>query len=178
MNPLQTANLTALMEFTSGRAEIVIGLIDGPVALDHIDLTTENIRALPGRANSSCTKVDSFACQHGTFIAGILLARRGSVAPAICPGCTLLVRPLFAETTTGNDPMPGATPEDLATALLESMDAGARVLNLSIGLARISLKGERALEEALNQAAKRVGCQKVFRIKKRRFIESAPVDCC
>ena len=51
--------------------------------------------------------------------------------------------------------MPGATPEDLAAALVESMDAGARILNLSVGLSRISSKGERTLEEALDQAAMR-----------------------
>jgi len=35
MHPLEIVRLTALMQRTSGRAEIAIGLIDGPVALDH-----------------------------------------------------------------------------------------------------------------------------------------------
>lgn len=34
------------MERTRGRPEIRIGLIDGPVAVNHPDLVTENIRAL------------------------------------------------------------------------------------------------------------------------------------
>jgi subtilisin family serine protease len=155
LNSLQTVNLTALMELTSGSAEIMIGLIDGPVALDHADLTTESIRALPGGRTGSCTRADSVACQHGTFIAGILIAKRSSVAPALCPGCKLLLRPLFAETTTGTEQMPSAMPEDLASALLECMNAGARVLNLSVGLSRVSSKSERTLEEALDQAARR-----------------------
>ena len=144
LNPLQTVNLTALMEGTEGRAEIVIGLIDGPVAFDHVDLTTENIRALPEGGKSRCAQADSLACQHGTFIAGILVAKRGSVAPALCPGCTLLVRPLFEETTMDSGHMPSATPEELAAALIESMDAGARVINLSIALASTSSRGQHA----------------------------------
>ena len=47
---------------------------------------------------------------HGTYVAGILAARRGSGAPAICPGCTLLVRPIFLETASDNAEMPSATP--------------------------------------------------------------------
>jgi len=46
-------------------------------------------------------------------------------------------------------------PEDLAQAILDCVDAGARVLNVSAALALLSLKSERALEEALDRAAKR-----------------------
>src|SRR5262245_3915497 len=51
--------------------------------------------------------------------------------------------------------MPSATPEDLAVAIVETIDVGARVLNLSVALAQPSLKGERKLEEALDYAASR-----------------------
>jgi subtilisin family serine protease len=155
VNPLQMVNLTGLMEITSGIAEIAIGLIDGPVALDHPDLNTENIRRLQDKANKGCTRADSLACQHGTFIAGILIGKRNSVAPAICPGCTLFLRSLFAETTTGTEQMPSAAPEDLVAALFESMNAGARILNLSVGLTRFSSTGELILEEALDEAMRR-----------------------
>ena len=46
-------------------------------------------------------------------------------------------------------------PEELAQAILDCIDAGARVLNVSAALAQPSLKSERALEEALDRAAKR-----------------------
>ena len=51
--------------------------------------------------------------------------------------------------------MPSATPEELAQAILDCIDAGARVLNVSAALAQPSIKSERALEEALDQAARR-----------------------
>lgn len=143
------------MELTSGRPEIVVGLIDGPVAITHPDLAGKNIREMPGKQRGTCNQAKSTACMHGTFIAGILVGKRGSFAPAICPGCTLLVRPIFTEMTSGKGQIPSATPEELAEAIIETIHAGARIINLSVALAQPSSNGERKLEEALNYAARR-----------------------
>jgi len=155
MKPLDAIHLTALMERTEGRPETVIGLIDGPVARDCPELAHERIRSIPGGGTSACVRPDSAACRHGTFVAGMLAARRGSVAPAICPGCTLLVRPIFGEANTEPDSVPSAAPEELARAILDCVAAGARLLNLSLALVQRSRRGESALEEALNDAARR-----------------------
>jgi subtilisin family serine protease len=155
MNPLDLVKLPALMERTSGSPELKIGLIDGPVVTQHPDLAGEHLREISGNNGGACTQANSAACLHGTFVAGILSAKRGSVAPAICPNCTLLVRPIFAETTAANGEMPSAVPEELAQAILDCIDAGARVLNISAALAQPAIKKERALEEALDQAARR-----------------------
>jgi subtilisin family serine protease len=154
-SPLDLVKLASLMELSSGRVETTIGLIDGPVATDHKDLSNTTIREIPGRLGGTCARTNSIACMHGTFVAGILSARRGSEAPAIAPDCTLLVRPIFAETVAGNPDMPSATPEELAVAIVDCVDAGADVINLSAALAQPSAKGERRLEEALDHCAKR-----------------------
>src|SRR5215470_7322532 len=114
MKHLNLVKLTALMERTSGTPEIVIGLLDGPVSTNHPDLEREHIREIPGSIRGACTQTKSVACLHGTFVAGILCAKRSSNVPAICPNCTLLVRPIFAETQSGSLLMPSATPEELA----------------------------------------------------------------
>jgi subtilisin family serine protease len=155
MNPLDLVNLTQLMELTSGRCEIIVGLVDGPVAMDHPDLASDNIREIPGKLSSICTMANSAACMHGTFIAGILSAKRNTPAPAICPGCTLLVRPIFSESTPLNERIPSATPEELAAAILDCVGAGTHVVNLSAALVQPSSTGQRELEEALNYAASR-----------------------
>jgi subtilisin family serine protease len=155
MNHLDLVKLTSLLELTSGRPEIGVGLIDGPVAVKQAGFSGTTIREIPGKLNSNCTQTTSVACLHGTFIAGILCANRNSVAPAICPNCTLLIRPIFAETTSGSEQMPSTTPEELAAAIIESIDAGARVLNMSVALAQPSSRGQRELEESLNYAVKR-----------------------
>lgn len=155
MKLLDKVGLTAFMQRTNGRHEVNIGLIDGPVAVDHPDLADASIHVIPTGARSTCTLANSAACAHGTFVAGILCAKRGSAAPAICPGCTLLVRPIFAETTPVNGQLPSATPEELATAIVESIEAGAHVLNLSVALAQSFLGGHSKLQEALDYAALR-----------------------
>src|SRR3954468_4583773 len=76
-DPLDLVGLTALMGHSAGRREIRIGLIDGPVALDHAELATDRIELVadadaPGAA---CTVPSSAACAHGTFVAGILSGR-------------------------------------------------------------------------------------------------------
>jgi subtilisin family serine protease len=152
MGPLDVVNLTALMERTSGRAEIKVGLIDGPVAMDHPDLAGQNIREVARKLAGSCSRASSLACMHGTFVAGMLSAKRGAAAPSICPGCMLLVRPIFAETASANGDMPSAMPEELASAIIETVNAGARLINLSAAIARPSAKSTRELEEALNYA--------------------------
>ena len=73
---LNLVGLPRLMARTSGRPEIAIGLIDGPVALDHPDLAADNIREVSGKLPATCADAEDAACAHCTFIAGILLARR------------------------------------------------------------------------------------------------------
>jgi len=155
MTPLDLVRLTPLIDRTRGRPEVKIGLIDGPVAMNHPELATEHLREIPVTMSGACTQTNSTACLHGTFVAGILCAKRNSSAPAICPDCTLLTRPIFAETEMTNGEMPSAMPEELAQAILDCIDAGARVLNVSAALAQPSIKSERVLEEALDQTARR-----------------------
>lgn len=155
MNPLNLVGLTALMERTGGRPEVVVGLVDGPIAMNHPDLAGDTIREVPGKMSGTCAKSNSTACLHGTFVAGILCGKRGSAASAICPDCTLLAYSIFAETASGNTGMPSATPEDLTAAILACIEAGARIVNLSLALTHSSFKRNRALGETLDHAALR-----------------------
>jgi subtilisin family serine protease len=149
--------LGGLMARTRGHRAVRIGLIDGPVAFDHPDLREASLDRLAGRPTDrqapGVAATNVVAVAHGTAVAGILVARRGSVAPAICPACTLLIRPIF-----GNDPRSGASPSastsELASAIHDCLDAGARVLNLSAAIQRPSASGDRELGAALDRAAR------------------------
>ena len=115
---LELTKLTELMARTSSSAAVKIGLIDGPVAAEHPDLTAGHLVPLFGPNRAACNR-PSVACLHGTFIAGMLAARRTSAAPGLCPGCTLLIRPIFTESTLSSDALPVTTPRELATAIIE-----------------------------------------------------------
>lgn len=155
MNPLDLVKLSAVMELTSGKPEVVVGLIDGPVATNHPDFVDGNIQVIPGKFKDLCVQDNNSACRHGTFVAGILCAKRSAQAPAICPNCTLLVRPIFAETTEVNGQLPSASPRELADAIIEIIEAGARVINLSVALAQTAFNGHHFLGEVLDYSASR-----------------------
>jgi subtilisin family serine protease len=140
------------MKLINGSPEIIIGLLDGPVALDHPDLKAETIRELPGISHGRCSKPTSVACVHGTFIAGMLCGRRGSAAPGICPGCTVLVRSIFMEGGPTEEDVPSAKPAELAQAILDVVEAGASIINLSAAFVQ-SAPGEAQLQQALDHAA-------------------------
>jgi subtilisin family serine protease len=153
--PLTAIALSDLMSLTQGRPSIAIGLIDGPVAFDHSDLSSTNIREVAGYPGGRCADATSAACEHGTFVAGILCATRGSQAPAICPGCILLVRPIFSETTSSSEQMPSATPAELAGAIFDVIEAGARVINLSAAMVQPTSAGEAELGRSLDHCARK-----------------------
>lgn len=152
--PWALVNLRPLMERVMGSPEVVIGLIDGPVRTDHPDLTRESIQAVQSRG-VACTDRRSAACFHGTFVAGILSANREAAGPGICPGCTLVVRPIFSEAGPTPHRLPAARPGDLSTAILDCIRAGARVLNVSAALLHASPEEHRDLQEVLDHACRR-----------------------
>lgn len=154
--PVDLVRLRGLMDATEGASRIVVALIDGPVAVDHPSLAAERIRVAPANIGAACLASNGTASGHGTFVAGILHARRGGAAPAICPGCTLLVRPIFADTADAKaEDLPSATAAGLASAILEVVAAGARIINLSVGLVASVVRAEHALDQALQEAARR-----------------------
>jgi subtilisin family serine protease len=149
--PLDLVSLSALTRRTAGRSDLRIGLIDGPVALDHPAFVGSRIELVSARhtCNSS-----GAACAHGTFIAGILSGQRESGAPALCPDCSLLVRPIFTDhrAADGTYTMPSATIDELTAAIHECLAAGANLLNISAALLVPTPTKERALKDALNAA--------------------------
>jgi subtilisin family serine protease len=148
---LDVVGLQQLMSIEAGREDLVVALLDGPVALPHPDLSGAHVREISPAGSAACQRRESQACRHGTFVAGILGATRSSGALGVCPGCTLLVRPIFADYL---ESVPRATAEQLARAIVESLDAGARIINISAALSPM-VGREPELEGALEFAARR-----------------------
>jgi subtilisin family serine protease len=154
MPPLDLVHLTPLMARTEGSPSVPIALIDGPVATTHPGLSHARVHEIAPTRPVRCEQARSAACLHGTFVAGVLAARRGEIAPAIAPACPLLVRPIFPEAGDAAG-MPRTHPEELARAILDCVSAGARVLNVSAGLVGSFPGRSVSLERALESAARR-----------------------
>jgi subtilisin family serine protease len=153
MDAHQLVGLRELMALSRGAAEVMIGLVDGPVALQHPDLSSETVRPVGG-ASGACNDRHSASCKHGTFVAGILAGKAAARAPGIAPSCTLLVRPVFSESTPVHE-SPSATPLEVAEAIVDCVEVGVHIVNLSIVMAYGSLCTERELTDALDYAVRR-----------------------
>jgi subtilisin family serine protease len=149
MDYLELIGLSKLMSLTSGIPDITIGLIDGPVDTKHLDLEDSKIISIS--SGGACVYRDSNACAHGTFIAGILSGKRNSKAPGTCPNCTLILRPIFSEDIQGN--IPRTSPKELSTAIVECVNAGAKIINMSVGLTQPAIS-DPDLVKSLNYAMK------------------------
>jgi subtilisin family serine protease len=156
MDPTTLVKLQSLMAASSGSPNITIGLVDGPVDFNHLAFEESALRAVTESQAVTCKDASNTACRHGTFVAGILCAKRGLAAPAICPGCSLLLRPVFREETadSGNKDtiFPSTSPEELSEAIIEVVNAGANIINLSLGLSTSSLIRYSVLQEAYDYA--------------------------
>ncbi|MEU4426913.1 S8 family serine peptidase [Actinoplanes sp. NPDC024001] len=137
--------LPAVMRRGAGDRHVRIAIVDGPVQ-DHPLLDQAPIVSLPVPEPPGA---DDGARAHGTFVAGILAAPRGSAAPAISPGCTLLVRPIRTGAAASLPP----APDRLADAILDCVRARADVINLGLVLSAPADRAGR-LAEALTLAAR------------------------
>jgi len=147
------------MKLSSGKPDIKIGIIDGPVELNHSAFEDTIIKTVRSSQVNRCMNASSIACSHGTFVAGIICAKRGLSAPAICPNCEIILNPIFKEeiekATVNHMSLPSATTEELSKAIIETVDAGARIINLSLGLASSPLTVFDGLQQAYDYSLRK-----------------------
>ncbi len=154
LNALSLVGLPRLMARGAGSPAVGVALIDGPVALGHPLLASATLRLLGPPESQSCAGGGDAACDHGTFVAGVLAGRRAAGVPGLCEGCTILVRPVFASVAPTPGGAPGVEPPALAAAIDEVVDAGAQVINLSLALTPQAVGPRlRELATALDRAA-------------------------
>ena len=65
----------------------------------------------------------------------------------------MVVRPIFLQPSGANADTPSASPQELAEAVIDCVQAGARILTLSLSLATLSPNRELKLVQALDHAA-------------------------
>jgi len=125
---------------------VIVAVIDSGLASEHEDLTSD--RVLPGRNYTGIGSAYSTTDRtgHGTFICGMLAARRdnGLGIAGLVDGVSLLPIKCF-------DPNTKTTVEMVAEAIAGAAEAGSDVISMSFGLPEPAA----VLEEAIELAADR-----------------------
>lgn len=76
-----------------------------------------------------CAPRAGAACEHGTFVIGLLGARADLEPPGLCPDCQLLHIPVFTDVEPA-----GTDVSQLAAAITIGVEAGANLINLSLAV--------------------------------------------
>jgi subtilisin family serine protease len=137
-----------------GSGTMRIGLIDGPVESGHPALAGARIETREGGGVSHCAVADAYACQHGTFIAGVLVGQPRGGVHGLRPNATLVSRPVFSDHVARGG-VPEARADAVADAIVDAVDAGARVINLSVGVVVPASAQRSALADACDHAFRR-----------------------
>lgn len=124
---------------------VSVGVIDGPY--DAAALSGILAQAPVNLGIASCQSNPSTACDHGTFIMGLLGARQDAVIPGLCPSCKLLHVPLFFDENSSS-----ADVGKLANAIRVAVAARARFINLSLAILGDDLGRDHELAAALDYA--------------------------
>ena len=134
--------------------DISVGLIDGPVDIDHPCFENSRIKLVNPSEITMCRNADSVACSHGTMVLGILTGARDFDTISVCPNCEILLKPLFLHNPKETNSSQ-VTPEVLANAIIETIEAGAKIINLSLAINHSHFVKYSALYEAYDFALQR-----------------------
>jgi len=131
--PTDIASIPGLSELwseTLGDVRICIAVLDGPVGLAHPSVSGAKLTPVETLASTGAT-VSGTAAEHGTQIASVIFGSHNGPIRGIAPQCRGLIAPIFTD-VVGDSPAP-CSQLDLARALLQALQAGAHVINVSGG---------------------------------------------
>jgi hypothetical protein len=123
-----------------------VAVIDGPYDATAMSWVLARTPISFGN-NGSCSVNPRSACDHGTFVMGLLGARPDALLPGFCSDCEFLHFPLFVD-----EVVPQASVEQLARAIMVVVAAGARLINLSLAILGDDAQDNRELTTALDRA--------------------------
>jgi cyanobactin maturation PatA/PatG family protease len=121
--------LTDLWEETLGDPRICIAVLDGPADLSHPSLGKADLSVIETVASGDA--LSGLAAEHGTHIASIVFGQHYGPVKGIAPNCRGLIAPIFKDVIR-ESPLP-CSQIDLARALLQVLQAGAKIINVSGG---------------------------------------------
>ena len=123
------AGLKELWAETLGDPGICIAILDGPVDQSHPSLAAANltrvetlVSGVPDRGPAS---------QHGTHVASVIFGQHDGPIVGIAPRCRGLIVPVFKDGVDGS--LAPCSQLDLARAIMQAVQGGAQIINISGG---------------------------------------------
>jgi subtilisin family serine protease/uncharacterized protein YkwD len=139
---LRTVGLPSAWDRTRGSSSVIVAVLDSGVDPTHPDLRGA---VLPGfdLVNGDSDATDDHG--HGTAVAGIIAARTNNLqgVAGVCWSCSVLPVKVLDADGVGDTSL-------IAAGIVRAVDAGAHVLNLSLG----GPAGDQALDDAVAYAVK------------------------
>ena len=135
--------LEPLWEEFPGAADICVAVLDGPVDFAHPALAGLSLSVLPTLSSADARQVGSIA--HGTAVASIVFG--------IAPGCRGLLVPVLEDQPDAAHVV--CSQLNLARGIIQAVEAGAHVLNVSAGELSPSGSAHPLLADAVQFAASR-----------------------
>lgn len=116
-----------IIEQTLGNPYICVAVLDGPVDLTHPCFYNAKITQLETLVSGVAG--NGLNAQHGTHVASLIFGQPGSNVQGISPGCRGLIIPIFSDEI---DASHGRCSQiDLARAIIQAVEQGAHVINIS-----------------------------------------------
>ncbi len=135
---LPAMGIDALWQKTTGRADILVAVLDSGIDETHPDLAGQVLESM----NFTESPTSSDVLGHGTAVAAIIAARAdGAGMVGIAPGCKLLNVKVADDKGT-------CRPDDMAAGIIWAVDRGARIINISVQLTSSTGKLESAVRYA------------------------------
>ena len=129
-------------------------MLDGPVDEEHPCFRGAHLTRLPTTADPACG--GGAASSHGTHVASIIFGQHdggqhdGTVR-GVAPGCAGLIAPIFADEGS----LSACSQLDIARAVLQAVEAGAHVINISAGQFTTASEPDPMLARAIQHCADR-----------------------
>lgn len=135
---------------TLGDPRVCIAILDGPVDFTHPSLAGANFTEIDTLASGAAASGP--VAEHGTHVTSVIFGRHDGPVKGIAPKCRGLIAPIFTD-VVGGAPLP-CSQVDLARALLQVLQAGANVINISGGQFSPSGTAHPVLADAVRTCAK------------------------
>lgn len=119
----------AIWAETRGDPRICIALLDGPVDLTHPSFRQARLTA--HRTLAAAGAESGPATAHGTHVASLIFGGHDGPVAGVAPDCSGLILPVFADGPEGA--LVVCSQVDLARAILQALELGAHVINISGG---------------------------------------------